>query len=117
MVLSELHGAVDAPELIEIGSDSYLGAHVTLRPLKVEGSSVKAVGVSIGDGCFVGPNTLLQPGSMIKGATGANSIISSHEIVPDGRVCHRRFPKALYTSVAPARSTRRRSGAGLSRHH
>ena len=39
MVLSELHGAVDAPELIEIGSDSYLGAHVTFRPLKVEGSS------------------------------------------------------------------------------
>jgi acetyltransferase-like isoleucine patch superfamily enzyme len=86
VVLSELHGAVDAPELVSIGDDCYLGAHVTLRPLKVEGSSVKAVGVSIGDGCFVGPNTLLQPGSMVKGATGANSIINSHEIVPDGRV-------------------------------
>ena len=44
----ELHGAVDAPELVSIGDDCYLGAHVTLRPLKVEGSSVKAVGVAIG---------------------------------------------------------------------
>ena len=87
VVLSELHGAVDAPELIEIGSDSYLGAHVTLRPLKVEGSSVKAVGVSpSATAASSGPNTLLQPGSMIKGATGANSIVSSDEVVPDGRV-------------------------------
>jgi len=91
VILSEQianHGLMD---LVTIGSGSYLAARTAIVTSDVDMSRgvVRLKRVSIGENCFIGPLSVIMPGTVIEdgGATGSCAVVGEHTRASSGRIC------------------------------
>ncbi|KAJ8606085.1 hypothetical protein CTAYLR_005181 [Chrysophaeum taylorii] len=90
VILSEQitnHGLMD---LVQVGRGSYLAARtaITTADVDLRRGIVRLKPVEIGRGCFVGPLTVVMPGTTIEdgAATGSCAVVGEHTHASSGRI-------------------------------
>ncbi|KAH8073841.1 polyketide synthase [Aureococcus anophagefferens] len=86
-ILSELLGNHALLELVDVGDFSYLAARVAVFAARVDARRGVAHldGVAVGEGCFVGPLSVLMPGAALEDGAATGSCA----VVGPGAACRR----------------------------
>ncbi|MFI9722093.1 Pls/PosA family non-ribosomal peptide synthetase [Streptomyces sp. NPDC052396] len=81
-----LSALVYPPSLAEIGAGSSVGYGARIQPYAVEGGRLRLGTVRIGSGCFVGTNSVLLPGAVLRdgASVGEQSLVPQDRVIPAG---------------------------------